>query len=108
MKKNTLALLNTDVKSVLKKWGVDNKETTLLELAKGATNAEQMLEGPLNDAKVKELLTHALAIRCAVGIDKGENVLSIELNYALNPTGFMILDAIYGGKNDKKAKIAHA
>ena len=108
MKKNTFALLNTDVKSVLKKWGVDNKETTLLELAKGAINAEQMLEGPLNDAKVKELLTHALAIRCAVGIDKGENVLSIELNYALNPTGFMILDAIYGGKNDKKAKIAHA
>ena len=108
MKKNTFALLNTDAKSVLKKWGVDNKETTLLELAKGAKNAEQMLEGPLNDNKVKEVLTHALAIRCAVSIDKGENVLNIELNYALNPTGFMILDTIYRGKNDKKAKIAHA
>ena len=108
MKKNTFALLNTDVKSVLKKWGVNDKDTTLLELAKGTKNAAQMLEGALNDDKVKELLTHALAIRCAVGIDKGENVLSIELNYALNPTGFMILDTIYGGKNGKKAKIAHA
>ena len=108
MKKNTFELLNTDAKSVLKKWGVNDKDTTLLELAKGAKNAEQMLEGPLNDDKVKELLTHALAIRCAVGIDKGENVLSIELNYALNPTGLMTLDTIYGGKNDKKAKIAHA
>ena len=108
MKKNTFALLNTDAKSVLKKWGVDDKDKILIKLVKGTKNAEQMLEGPLNDAKVKELLTHALAIRCAVGIDKGENVLSIELNYALNPTGFMILDTIYGGKNDKKAKIAHA
>ena len=108
MKKNTFALLNTAVKSVSTKRDVNAKDTTLLEIVKGTKNAEQMLEGPLNDDKVKELLTHALAIRCAVGIDKGENVLSIELNYALNPTGFMILDTIYGGKNDKKAKIAHA
>ena len=108
MKKNTFALLNTDAKSVLKKWGVDDKDKTLIKLVKGTKNAEQMLEGLLNDAKVKELLNHALAIRCAVDIDKGENVLHIELNYALNPTGFMIIDAIYGGKNDKKAKIAHA
>lgn len=108
MKKNTFALLNTDAKSVLKKWGLDDKDPTLPNLLKGVENTEQMLEGALNNTKLKELLSHALIVRCAVGIDKGENALKIELNYALTPTGFMILDAIYGGKNDKKEKIAHA
>lgn len=108
MKKNTFALLNTDAKSVLKKWGADDKDPKLSDSLKDVKNAEQMLEGVLNDTKLKELLSHALIVRCNVGIDKGENALKIELDYALTPTGYMILNAIYGGKNDKKEKIAHA
>lgn len=85
-----------------------DKDPKLSDVLKDVKNAEQMLEGALNGTKLKELLSHALIVRCNVGIDKGENALKIELDYALTPTGYMILDAIYEGKNDKKEKIAHA
>ena len=83
-KKDFLDLLNINAAEVLKKWGMD-KETA------------------------EKLLKQALVVRCGFGTNKDESVLQFEMQFALNPKGFQLLNYIFGEEhNDKKEKIAHA
>ena len=106
-KKDYLDLLDTNVAEVLEKWGMDKE--TAKRLAKNTKNAKQMLEDAVNNEKVKELLKKALVVRCGFGTNKAESVLRFEMQFALNPTGFQLLNYIFGEEqNEKKQKIAHA
>ena len=106
-KKDFLDLLNTNNAEVLEKWGMDKENAK--KLTKNTKNAKQMLEDAINNPKVKELLKQALIVRCGFGTDKDESVLQFEMQFALNPKGFQLLNYIFGEEqNDKKEKIAHA
>lgn len=106
-KKDFLDLLDTNSVEVLKEWGMD--EETAKKVTKETKTASQMLEDAVNNSKVKELLKKALVVRCGFGTDKDESVLQFEVQFALNPQGFQLLNYIFGEEqNDKKEKIAHA
>lgn len=106
-KKDFSDLLNINTAEVLEKWGMDKK--TAERVTQKTKSPTQMLEDALNNPKVKELLEHALVVRCGVGIDKDESILQLELHFALNPKGFQVLNYTFGDEhNDKKEKIAHA
>ena len=106
-KKDFLDLLDTNTAEVLEKWGMDKENAK--KLTKNTKNAKQMLADAINNPKVKELLKHALVVRCGVGTNKDESVLQFEMQFALNPKGFQLLNYIFGEEqNDKKEKIAHA
>lgn len=106
-KKDFLDLLDTNNAEVLEKWGMDKE--TAERLTKNTKNAKQLLEDAVNNPKVKELLKKAVIVRCGFGTDKDENVLQFEMQFALNPKGFQLLNYIFGEEqNDKKEKIAHA
>lgn len=106
-KKDFLDSLNTNTAEVLEKWGIDKE--TAERLTKNTKNAKQMLEDAVNNAKVKELLKKAVILRCGFGTDKDENVLQFEMQFALNPKGFQLLNYIFGEEqNEKEQKIAHA
>ena len=106
-KKDFLDLLDTNTAEVLEKWGMDKE--TAERLTKNTKNAKQMLADAVNNPKVKELLKKAVIVRCGFGTDKDENVLQFEMQFALNPKGFQLLNYIFGEEqNDKKEKIAHA
>ena len=106
-KKDFLDLLNTNTAEVLEKWGMDKE--TAKKLAKNTKSPTQMLEDAINNPKVKELLKQALIVRCGFGADKDENVLQFEMQFALNPKGFQLLNYIFGEEqNEKEQKIAHA
>lgn len=106
-KKDFLDLLDTNTAEVLEKWGMDKE--TAKKFAKNAKSATQILEDAVNNPKVKELLKQALIVRCRFGTDKDESVLQLEMQFALNPKGFQLLNYIFGEENnDKKEKIAHA
>lgn len=106
-KKDFLDLLDTNNAEVLEEWGMDKE--TAERLTKNTKNAKQLLEDAVNNPKVKELLKKAVIVRCGFGTDKDENVLQFEMQFALNPKGFHLLNYIFGEEqNDKKEKIAHA
>ena len=106
-KKDFLDLLDTNTAEVLEKWGMDKE--TAEKLTKNTKSPKQMLEDAVNNPKVKELLKQALIVRCGFGTNKDESVLQFEMQFALNPKGFELLNYIFGEKqNDKKEKIAHA
>ena len=106
-KKDFLDLLNTNTAEVFEKWGLDKE--TAERLTKNIKSPTQMLENAVNNAKVKELLKHALIVRCGVGTNKDESVLQFEMQFALNPKGFQLLDYMFGEEqNEKEQKIAHA
>ena len=106
-KKDFLDLLDTNTAEVLEKWGMDKE--TAEKLTKNTKSAKQMLEDAVNNPKVKELLKKAVIVRCGFGTDKDENVLQFEMQFALNPKGFQLLNYIFGEKqNEKEQKIAHA
>lgn len=106
-KKDFLDLLNTNNAEVLEKWGI-NKETAK-RITKNTKNAKQMLENAINNPKVKELLKKAVIVRCGFGTDKDKNILQFEMQFALNPKGFQLLNYIFGEEqNEKEQKIAHA
>ena len=106
-KKDFLDLLDTNTAEVLEKWGMDKE--TAKKFAKKTKSARQILEDAVNNAKVKELLKQALVVRCGFGTNKDESVLQFEMQFALNPQGFQLLNYIFGEEhNDKKEKIAHA
>lgn len=106
-KKDFLDLLNTNTAEVLEKWGMDKE--TAERLTKNTKNAKQMLADAANNPKVKELLKKAVILRCGFGTDKDENILQFEMQFALNPKGFQLLNYIFGEKqNEKEQKIAHA
>lgn len=106
-KKDFLDLLDTNTAKVLEKWGI-NKETAK-RLTKNKKNTKQMLEDAVNNPKVKELLKKAVIVRCGFGTDKDENILQFEMQFALNPKGFQLLNYIFGEEqNEKEQKIAHA
>lgn len=106
-KKDFLDLLDTNTAEVLEKWGI-NKETAK-KLTKNKKNTKQMLEDAVNNPKVKELLKKAVIVRCGFGTDKDENILQFEMQFALNPKGFQLLNYIFGEEqNEKEQKIAHA
>ena len=99
-KKDFLDLLNTNNAEVLEKWGLDKE--TAERLTKNIKSPIQMLENTVNNPKVKELLTHALVLRCGVGINKDESVLQFEMQFALNPKGFQSLNYIFGEEHNEK------
>lgn len=106
-KKDFLDLLDTNPAEVLEKWGMDKK--TAERLTKNTKNVKQLLEDAVNNPKVKELLKKALIVRCGFGTDKDENMLQFEMQFALNPKGFQLLNYIFGEEqNEKEQKIAHA
>ena len=106
-KKDFLDLLDTNIAEVLEKWGMDKE--TAERLTKNTKNAKQMLEDAVNNPKVKELLKKAVIVRCGFGTDKDENILHFEMQFALNPKGFQLLNYIFGEEqNEKEQKIAHA
>lgn len=106
-KKDFLDLLDTNTAEVLEKWGI-NKETAK-RLTKNKKNTKQVLADAVNNPKVKELLKKAVFVRCGFGTDKDENVLQFEMQFALNPKGFQLLNYIFGEEqNEKEQKIAHA
>ena len=106
-KKDFLDLLDTNTAEVLEKWGMDKE--TAKRITKKAKNAKQLLEDTVNNQKVKELLKKAVIVRCGFGTDKDENVLQFEMQFALNPKGFQLLNYIFGEEhNEKEQKIAHA
>ena len=106
-KKDFLDLLDTNTAEVLEKWGMDKE--TAKKFAKKAKSARQILEDAVNNAKVKELLKQALIVRCGFGTNKDESVLQFEMQFALNPKGFQLLNCIFGEEqNEKEQKIAHA
>ena len=106
-KKDFLDLLNINAAEVLKKWGMDKE--TAEKFAKKTKSARQILEDAVNNVKVKELLKQALVVRCGFGTNKDESVLQFEMQFALNPQGFQLLNYIFGEEqNEKKDKIAHA
>lgn len=106
-KKNFLDLLDTNTAEVLEKWGIDKE--TAKKLAKKAKSTTQILEDAVNNQKVKELLKQALVVRCGFGTNKDESVLQFEMQFALNPKGFQLLNYIFGEEqNEKEQKIAHA
>lgn len=106
-KKNFLDLLDTNTAEVLEKWGMDKE--TAKKLAKKSKSATQILEDAVNNKKVKELLKQALVVRCGFGTNRDESVLQFEMQFALNPKGFQLLNYIFGEEhNEKDQKIAHA
>ena len=106
-KKDFLDLLDTNTAEVLEKWGMDKE--TAKKLTKNTKNAKQILADAINNPKVKELLKQALVVRCGFGTNKDESVLQFEMQFALNPQGFQLLNYIFGEEhNEKKQKIAHA
>ena len=106
-KKDFLDLLDTNTAEVLKKWGMDKE--TAEKLTKNTKSPKQMLEDAVNNPKVKELLKQALIVRCGFGTNKDESVLQFEMQFALNPKGFQLLNYIFGEEhNEKEQKIAHA
>ena len=105
-KKDFLDLLDTNSAEVLEKWGMDKE--TAKKLTKNTKNAKQMLEDAVNNPKVKELLKHALILRCGFGTNKDESVLQFKMQFALNPKGFELLNYIFGEEHNEKEKIAHA
>lgn len=106
-KKDFLDLLDTNTAEVLEKWGMDKE--TAKKLTKNTKNAKQMLADAVNNPKVKELLKQALIVRCGFGTNKDENILQFEMQFALNPQGFQLLNYIFGEEqNEKEQKIAHA
>ena len=106
-KKDFLDLLDTNTAEVLKKWGMDKE--TAEKLTKNTKSPKQMLEDAVNNPKVKELLKQALVVRCGVGTNKDESVLQFEMQFALNPKGFQLLNYIFGEEqNEKEQKVAHA
>ena len=106
-KKDFLDLLDTNTAEVLEKWGMDKK--TAERLTKNTKNAKQLLEDAVNNPKVKELLKKAVIVRCGFGTDKDENILQFEMQFALNPKGFQLLNYIFREEqNEKEQKIAHA
>ena len=106
-KKDFLDLLDTNTAEVLEKWGMDKE--TAKKLAKNTKSATQILEDAVNNEKVKELLKQALVVRCGFGTNKDESVLQFEMQFALNPKGFELLNYIFGEEqNEKEQKIAHA
>lgn len=106
-KKDFLDLLDTNTAEVLEKWGMDKE--TAKRLTKNKRNTKQMLADAVNNPKVKELLKKAVIVRCGFGTDKDENVLQFEMQFALNPKGFQLLNYIFGEEqNEKEQKIAHA
>ena len=106
-KKDFLDLLDTNTAEVLEKWGMDKE--TAKKLTKNTKNAKQMLEDAVNNPKVKELLKHALVLRCGFETNKDKSVLQFKMQFALNPKGFELLNYIFGEEqNEKEQKIAHA
>ena len=106
-KKDFLDLLNVNAAEVLEKWGMDKE--TAEKLTKNIKSPTQMLEDAINNPKVKELLKQALFVRCGFGTNKDESVLQFEMQFALNPKGFQLLNYIFGEEqNEKEQKIAHA
>lgn len=106
-KKDFLDLLDTNTAEVLEKWGMDKE--TAKKFAKNTKSAMQILEDAINNPKVKELLKQALIVRCGFGTNKDESVLQFEMQFALNPKGFELLNYIFGEEqNEKEQKIAHA
>lgn len=106
-KKDFLHLLNTNTAEVLEKWGMDKE--TAKKFSKNTKSTTQILEDAVNNPKVKELLKQALIVRCGFGTDKEKNVLQFEMQFALNPKGFQLLNYIFGEEqNEKEQKIAHA
>ena len=106
-KKDFLDLLDTNTAEVLEKWGMDKE--TAKKLTKNTKSPTQMLEDAVNNPKVKELLKQALVVRCGFGTNKDESVLQFEMQFALNPKGFQLLNYIFGEEqNEKEQKIAHA
>ena len=106
-KKDFLDLLDTNTAEVLEKWGMDKE--TAKKFANKTKSARQILEDAVNNAKVKELLKQALVVRCGFGTNKDESVLQFEMQFALNPKGFQLLNYIFGEEqNEKEQKIAHA
>ena len=106
-KKDFLDLLDTNTAEVLEKWGM-GKETAEI-LTKNTKSPKRILEDAVNNVKVKELLKQALVVRCGFGTNKDESVLQFEMQFALNPQGFQLLNYIFGEEqNEKKEKIAHA
>ena len=106
-KKDFLDLLNINAAKVLEKWGMDKE--TAERFAKKTKSATQILEDAVNNPKVKELLKQALVVRCGFGTNKDESVLQLEMQFALNPKGFELLNYIFGEEqNEKEQKIAHA
>ena len=106
-KKDFLDLLNINAAEVLEKWGIDKE--TAERLTKNTKSPTQMLKDAINNPKVKELLKQALIVRCGFGTDKDKNVLQFEMQFALNPKGFQLLNYIFGEEqNEKEQKIAHA
>ena len=106
-KKDFLDLLDTNTAEVLEKWGMDKE--TAEKFAKKTKSARQILEDAVNNPKVKELLKKAVIVRCGFGTDKDKNVLQFEMQFALNPKGFQLLNYIFGEEqNEKEQKIAHA
>ena len=91
-KKDFLDLLNTNSAEVLKKWGMDKE--TAEKVTKTAKSTSQMLEDAVNNPKVKELLKTALVVRCGFGTNADESVLQFEMQFALNPQGFQLLNYI--------------
>ena len=106
-KKDFLDLLDTNTAKKKKKWGMDKE--TAEKLTKNTKSPKQMLEDAVNNPKVKELLKQALVVRCGVGTNKDESVLQFEMQFALNPKGFQLLNYIFGEEqNEKEQKVAHA
>ena len=106
-KKDFLDLLDTNTAEVLEKWGMDKE--TAKRITKNTKNAKQILEDAINNPKVKELLKKAVIVRCGFGTNKDESVLQFEMQFALNPKGFQLLNYIFGEEqNEKEQKIAHA
>lgn len=106
-KKNFLDLLDTNNAEVLEKWGMDKEIAK--KIAKKTKSAKQILEDAVNNPKVKELLKKALIVGCGFSTDEDENVLQFEMQFALNPKGFQLLNYIFGEEqNEKEQKIAHA
>lgn len=105
-KKDFSDLLNINTAEVLEKWGMDKE--TAEKLTKKTKSPMQMLEDAVNNPKVKELLKKALVVRCGFGTNADESVLQFEMQFALNPQGFQLLNYIFGDKKNDKKKIAHA
>ena len=106
--KKALDLLNNRPVDVLKQWGMEEESAN--KFAKDVKTAYEMFEDAVKEPKVMELLKKALVVRCRFGTNKEENVLQFEMQFALNPDGFSLLNFIYGGNksNDKKDTVAHA
>ena len=106
-KKDFFDLLDINTAEVLEKWGMDKE--TAKKLAKKAKTPRQILEDAVNNPKVKELLKHALVVRCGFETNKDKSVLQFKMQFALNPKGFELLNYIFGEEqNEKEQKIAHA